>query len=1249
MLHALLYYYPLQSYCNSTGDASRSTLLLLPIELLQLYRRCYTLYSTTLVPVELLQLYRRCYTLYSTTCYMLYSTTTPCRATVTLQEMLHALLYYYSPQNYCSSTGDATRSTLLVLPIELLQLYRRCYTLYSTTTPCRATVALQEMLHALLCYYSLQIYCSSTGDATRSTLLPYSLQSYCRCYTLYSELLQLYTKCYTLYSTTIPCRATVALQEMLHALLYYYSLQSYCSSTLLLLPVELLQLYRRCYTLYSTTTPCRATVALLYYYSLQSYCSSTGGATRSTLLLLPVELLQLYRRCYTLYFTTLPPVELLQLYRRCYTLYSTTTPCRATVALQEMLHALLYYYSLQSYCSSTGDATRSTLLLYPLQSYCSSTGDATRSTLLLLPVELLQLYRRCYTLYSTTLPPVELLQLYRKCYTLYSTTTPCRATVALQEMLRALVYYYSLQSYCSSTGDATRSTLLLLPVELQEMLHALLYYYSLQSYCSSTGDATRSTLLLLPVEPLQLKRRCYTLYSTTTPPCRATVALEEMLHALLLYYSLQSYCSSTGDATRSTVLLLSVELLQLYRRCYTLYSTTIPCRATVALQRCYTLYSTTTPCRATVALQEMLHALLYYYSLQSYCNSTGGATRSTLLLLPVELLQLYRRCYTLYSTTLPPVELLQLYRRCYTLYSTTTPCRATVALQEMLHALLYYYSLQSYCSSTGDVTRSSLLLYPLQSYCSSTGDATRSTLLLLPVELLQLYRRCYTLYSTTTPCRATVALQEMLHALLCYYSLQSYCSSTGDATRSTLLLLPVELLYCSSTGDATRSTLLLYPLQSYCSSTGDATRSTLLLLPVELLQLYRSCYTLYSTTTPCRATVALQEMLHALLYYYSLQSYCSSRGLLLLPVELLQLYRRCYTLYSTTTLCRATVALQEMLHALLCYYSLQSYCSSTRDATRSILLLYFLQSFCSSTPDATRSTLLLLPVELLQLYRRCYTLYSTTTPCTATLPLHEMLHALLYYYSLLELLQLYRRCYTLYSATFFCRATVALQEMLHALLYYYSLQSSTGDATRSTLLLLPVELLQLYRRCYTLYSTTTPCRVTVALQEMLQALLYYYSLQSYCSSTGDATRSTLLLLLVKLVQLYSVQEMLHALLYYYYSLQSYSSSTGDATRSTLLLYSLQSYCSSTGDATRSTLLLCPVELLQLYRRCYTLYSTTTPCRATVALQEMLHALLYYYSLQSSTGDATRSTLLLLPVELLQLYRRCYTLYSTRRV
>ena len=46
----------------------------------------------------------------------------------------------------------------------------------------------------------------------------------------------------------------------------------------------------------------------------------------------------------------------------------------------------------------------------------------------------------------------------------------------------------------------------------------------------------------------------------------------------------------------------------------------------------------------------------------------------------------------------------------------------------------------------------------------------------------------------STSCRGTVALQEMLHALPRYYSLWSYCSCSGDATRSTLLLLPVELL-----------------------------------------------------------------------------------------------------------------------------------------------------------------------------------------------------------------------------------------------------------------------------------------------------------------------------------------------------------------------------------------------------------------------------------------------------------------------
>ena len=42
-------------------------------------------------------------------------------------------------------------------------------------------------------------------------------------------------------------------------------------------------------------------------------------------------------------------------------------------------------------------------------------------------------------------------------------------------------------------------------------------------------------------------------------------------------------------------------------------------------------------------------------------------------------------------------------------------------------------------------------------------------------------------------------------------------------------MLHALLHYCCSTGDATRSTLLVLP------STGDATRFSLLLLPVELL------------------------------------------------------------------------------------------------------------------------------------------------------------------------------------------------------------------------------------------------------------------------------------------------------------------------------------------------------------------------------------------------------------------------------
>ena len=1062
MLHSLyISYYSLQSYSSSTGDATQSIrFLLFPVELQQLYRRCHTVYtfpaiphcyslqsysSSTgdatqpirflLFPVELQQLYRTCYTVYT-------FPTIPCRATVALQEMLHSLnVSYYSLQSHSTSTGDATQS-----------IYVFYYSLqsYSSSTG--------DANSLYVSYYSLQSYSSSTGHATQSTrflLFPAELQQlyrvalqgivgnvqtvqhvlqsccsstgncrkridYRRRYTVYIrfllfpvELQQLYRRCYTVYTfPTIPCRATVALQEMLHSLyVSYYSLQSYSSSTgdatqsirFLLFPAEIQQLYRRCYTVYTfPTIPCRDTVALQEMpHSLYVSCYSTQSIR---FLLFPVELQQLYRRCYTAY--TFP-----------------TFPCRATVALQDMLHSLyVSYYSLQRYSSSTGDATQ------PLRS-------------LLFPVELQQLYRRCYTVYTfPTIPcrdtvgstgdatqsirflrfPVELQQLYRR-YTF--PTIPCRATVALQDAtqsIRFLLLPVELQQLYR-TCYAVYS-FQLFPVELL-MLHSLyVSYYSLQSYSSSTGDATQSIRsLLFFVELQQLYRRCYTVYTFPTFPCGDTVALQEMLHGLYVsYYSLQSYSSSTGDATQSIrFLLFPVEML------HSLY---VPCRATVALQemlhslyvsqsywRCYPVYTfPTIPCRATVALQEMLHSLyVSYYSLQSYCTSTGDATQSIrFLLFPVELQQLYRRCYTAYK-----FNSLQSYsssrglyvsyyslQSCsssmlHSLYILTIPCRATGDATQSVDLQWLYR--RCYSSSTGDATQSiHFLLFPveiqqlLQSHSSSTGDATQSIrFLLFPVALQQLYRRCCTLYRfPTIPCRATVALQEMLHSLyVSYYCPQSDSSSTGDATQSIrFLLFLVEMLH--------------------------------------------------SLYVPCRATVALQEMLHSLyvsyyslqsysssmlhslnISYYSLQSYSSTTRDATQSVDLQWLYRRCYTVFTFPTIpCRAKVALQEMLHSLyVCYYSLQRYSSSTGDATQSICFLLF-------------------PVELQQLYRRCYTVYTfPAIPCRATVALQEM-HAT-------------QSIYTF--PTIPSRAPVALQEM---------------HATQSIrFLLFPVELQQLYKKCYT--------------------------------------------------------------------------------------------------------------------------------------------------------------------------------------
>ena len=562
--------------------------------------------------------------------------------------------------------------------------------------------------------------------------------------------------------------------------------------------------------------------------------------------------------------------------------------------------------------------------------------------------------------------------------------------------------------------------------------------------------------LLFFVELQQLYRRCYTVYTFPTFPCGDTVALQEMLHGLYVsYYSLQSYSSSTGDATQSIhFLLFPVEML------HSLY---VPCRATVALQemlhslyvsqsywRCYPVYTfPTIPCRATVALQEMLHSLyVSYYSLQSYCSSTGDATQSIrFLLFPVELQQLYRRCYTAY--TFNSLQSYSSSRGLYVSYYSLQSCSSS-----MLHSLyISYYSLQSYrrcytvCRSTVALQEMLQQLYR-RCYAVCTFPTFPCGDTVAPVEPQQLYRRCYTVYTfPTIPCSATVALQEMLHTLqVSYYSLQSHSSSTGDATQSIrFLLLPIErqqlyrrcyTVYTFPTIPCRDATQPIRSLQSYSSPTGDATQSIrFLLFPLELQQLDAT----------------------------------QSKHFLLFPVELQQHYTRC------NTVCRSTVALQEMLHSLyVSYYSLQSKSRSTGDATQPIRFLLF-------------------PVEIQQLYRRCYTVYMfPTIPCRATVALQEM-HAtqsIRFLLFPLELQQLYRRC------------------MLHSLyVSYYSLQSyssSTRNATQSErFLLFPVELQQLYRRCYTVYT------------------FLFYSLQSYSSSTGDATPSMRFLLFpVELQQLY---------------------------------------------------------------------------------------------------------------------------------
>ena len=184
-------------------------------------------------------------------------------------------------------------------------------------------------------------------------------------------------------------------------------------------------------------------------------------------------------------------------------------------------------------------------------------------------------------------------------------------------------------------------------------------------------------------------------------------------------------------------------------------------------------------------------------------------------------------------------------------------------------------------------------------------------------------------------------------------------------------------------------------------------------------------HTFHTIRRICRALIALQEMLHSAF---------------------------------PTIPCRATAAPQEMPYKQqISQYSLQSSSSSTGDATECLRFHYSLQglvapqgmlhsarfllfpeSHSSSTQDATKCVrFLLFPVELQQLDRRCYTAaLQETTQCAGFLLFP------------VELQWLYRRCCTmstfptspialqqlhrdatLYAClTFLCTPTAALQE-----------------------------------------------------------------------------------------------------------------------------------------------------------------------------------------------------------------------------
>ena len=144
-------------------------------------------------------------------------------------------------------------------------------------------------------------------------------------------------------------------------------------------------------------------------------------------------------------------------------------------------------------------------------------------------------------------------------------TIPCRATIARQEMLHSC-----------STRDYTVCRVPTIPcraaVALQEMLHNV--YVSYISYSATIAPQGCYTLCMSYFSLYTYSSATGVLHSVTFPTvsCRATAALQEMLHGVYVSdYSL-SHKSSTEDATQCVRFqLFLLELLWLQRRCYTVY------------------------------------------------------------------------------------------------------------------------------------------------------------------------------------------------------------------------------------------------------------------------------------------------------------------------------------------------------------------------------------------------------------------------------------------------------------------------------------------------------------------------------------------------------------------------------------------------------------------------------------------------------------------------------------------------------